>query len=165
MSGQRLDKWLWCARLVRTRSGAARLIAAGKVRINGDRALKSSRLVHEGDVVTAMSVGRLCVLRVAATAERRGPASLARGLYEDLRHQRPLPPILIPPKSQATGARVRPSATAAAWTPSVRKLGCADLRDAHAADAVTSAHGSAAGSTLPSRSNSVALSAVTGRLK
>ena len=84
MSGQRLDKWLWCARLVRTRSGAARLIAAGKVRINGDRALKSSRLVHEGDVVTAMSVGRLCVLRVAATAERRGPASLARGLYEDL---------------------------------------------------------------------------------
>lgn len=84
MSGQRLDKWLWCARLVRTRSGAARLIAAGKVRINGDRALKSSRLVHEGDVVTAMSVGRLCVLRVSATAERRGPASLARGLYEDL---------------------------------------------------------------------------------
>jgi len=84
MSGQRLDKWLWCARLVRTRSGAARLIAAGKVRINGDRALKSSRLVKAGDVVTAMSVGRLSVLRVAATAERRGPASLARGLYEDL---------------------------------------------------------------------------------
>ena len=84
MSGQRLDKWLWCARLVRTRSGAARLIAAGTVRINGDRALKSSRLVHAGDVVTAMSVGRLCVLRVSGTAERRGPASLARGLYEDL---------------------------------------------------------------------------------
>jgi ribosome-associated heat shock protein Hsp15 len=39
MLGQRLDKWLWCARLVRTRTLAARLIEAGKVRINGERAL------------------------------------------------------------------------------------------------------------------------------
>ena len=37
MPGQRLDKWLWCARLAKTRTGAARLIEAGKVRINGDR--------------------------------------------------------------------------------------------------------------------------------
>jgi len=52
MQGQRLDKWLWCARLTKTRTGAARLIEAGKVRINGDRTLKASRLVQTGDVVT-----------------------------------------------------------------------------------------------------------------
>jgi ribosome-associated heat shock protein Hsp15 len=101
MSGQRLDKWLWCARLVRTRSGAARLIAAGKVRINGDRALKSSRLVHTGDVVTAIAVGRLSVFRVLGTADRRGPASSARGLYEDLT------PQVAPPDPDAKAASHR----------------------------------------------------------
>lgn len=81
---QRLDKWLWCARLTKTRSAAARLIADGKVRINGERALKPSRLVHTGDVVTAMRLGHLSVLRVVEMVERRGPPSLAQTLYEDL---------------------------------------------------------------------------------
>jgi len=89
MSEQRLDKWLWCARLVKTRSGAARAISDGKVRINGERVLKASRLVHEGDVVTATSSGRLFVVRVVAWTARRGPASLARTLYEDLTPQAP----------------------------------------------------------------------------
>lgn len=84
MSEQRLDKWLWCARLVKTRSGAARAVAEGKVRINGERILKPSRLVHEGDVVTTTASGRLFVVRVFAWTARRGPASLARTLYEDL---------------------------------------------------------------------------------
>ena len=84
MDAQRLDKWLWCARLTRTRSGAARLVEAGKVRINGARALKPSRLIQAGDVVTATSLGKLTVFRVLGSAERRGPASLARTLYEDL---------------------------------------------------------------------------------
>jgi ribosome-associated heat shock protein Hsp15 len=87
MPGQRLDKWLWCARLAKTRTGAARLIEAGKVRINGARALKASRLVQAGDVVTAAFLGRLCVVRVLGAVERRGPANLARGLYEDLTPQ------------------------------------------------------------------------------
>jgi ribosome-associated heat shock protein Hsp15 len=81
---QRLDKWLWCARLVKTRALAVRLIAEGKVRINGIRAQKPSRLVHQGDVVTAMALGRLAVLRVIAVAERRGPPAAALSLYEDL---------------------------------------------------------------------------------
>jgi ribosome-associated heat shock protein Hsp15 len=84
MPGQRLDKWLWCARLAKTRTGAARLIEAGKIRINGARALKASRLVQTGDVVTAAFLGRLSVVRVLGGSERRGPASLARTLYEDL---------------------------------------------------------------------------------
>jgi ribosome-associated heat shock protein Hsp15 len=48
MQGQRLDKWLWCARLVKTRSLAAKLILDGKVRVNGVRALKVSRPVRLG---------------------------------------------------------------------------------------------------------------------
>jgi ribosome-associated heat shock protein Hsp15 len=92
MPGQRLDKWLWCARLAKTRSGAARLIEAGKVRINGTRALKPSRLVKAGDVLTATSLGRLSVVRVLGSLDRRGPASLARTLYQDLTPQAPTAP-------------------------------------------------------------------------
>jgi ribosome-associated heat shock protein Hsp15 len=84
MAEQRLDKWLWCARLTKTRSGAVRLIADGKVRINGERTTKPSRLVHTGDVVTAAHGGRLAVLRVLEVAERRGPSTIAQTLYEDL---------------------------------------------------------------------------------
>jgi ribosome-associated heat shock protein Hsp15 len=84
MAEQRLDKWLWCARLVKTRSGAARLITEGKVRINGERTLKPSRLVRDGEVLTTVKLGRLSVVRVVDAAERRGPASVAQTLYEDL---------------------------------------------------------------------------------
>jgi ribosome-associated heat shock protein Hsp15 len=86
MLGQRLDKWLWCARLVKTRTLAARLIEAGKIRINGERTVKVSRAVRTGDVVTGITAGagRLFVVRVAGEAERRGPATVARTLYEDL---------------------------------------------------------------------------------
>jgi ribosome-associated heat shock protein Hsp15 len=91
MLGQRIDKWLWCARLVKTRTLAARLIEAGKVRINGERALKVSRPVREGDVVTGSGVGAgsLFVVRVTGGAERRGPAIAARSLYEDLTPEAP----------------------------------------------------------------------------
>lgn len=92
MQGQRLDKWLWCSRLAKTRSGAQRAIEAGKVRINGARALKASRLVKAGDVLTATLLGRLSVVRVVAAVERRGPAALARTLYEDLTPKAPQEP-------------------------------------------------------------------------
>ena len=70
--------------MVKTRAAAVRLIVDGKVRINGVRALKASRIVHTGDVVTAISLGRLSVLRVIGAAARRGPASAAQSLYENL---------------------------------------------------------------------------------
>jgi len=84
MQGQRLDKWLWCARLAKTRSAAQQAIEAGKVRINGARALKASKSVQIGDVVTATLFGRLSVVRVVSTVERRVSATVARGLYDDL---------------------------------------------------------------------------------
>ena len=84
MEGQRLDKWLWCARLAKTRTLAVALIAAGKVRVNGRRAEKPSRLVRAGDVVTGTRSGRLFVVRVVEVALRRGSAAVALTLYEDL---------------------------------------------------------------------------------
>lgn len=99
MRAQRLDRWLWCARLAKTRSGAQRAIEAGKVRINGIRALKPSRLVQEGDVLTATLLGKLSVVRVTGAAERRGPATLARSLYEDLTPPAP------PPLAERQGKR------------------------------------------------------------
>lgn len=100
MIAQRLDKWLWCARLTKTRSGAARLITDGKIRINGERASKPSRLVHSGDVLTTANQGRLAIVRIVDAAERRGPASVAQALYEDLT------PKDIPPSDRPNASRI-----------------------------------------------------------
>jgi ribosome-associated heat shock protein Hsp15 len=83
VESQRLDKWLWCARLVKTRTLSARLVEAGKVRVNGTRILKPARPVAKGDVITA-SLGRVVIVRVIGAADRRVSPSLARLLYEDL---------------------------------------------------------------------------------
>ena len=81
---QRLDKWLWFTRLVKSRSLASKLIAAGKVRVNRVKITKPSANVKEGDVLTAVIHGRLRVIQVLAPGERRGPAIEAQSLYEDL---------------------------------------------------------------------------------
>jgi ribosome-associated heat shock protein Hsp15 len=81
---QRIDKWLWHARVVRTRSAAAALADAGLVRINGARVDASSRPVRPGDVVTVALDRNVRILKVTGYAERRGSADLARGLFEDL---------------------------------------------------------------------------------
>jgi len=81
---QRIDKWLWHARVVRTRSAAAALVAAGHVRVNGQRSDAASRAVRAGDVVTVALDRVVRVLKVTAFVERRGPPESARVLYEDL---------------------------------------------------------------------------------
>jgi ribosome-associated heat shock protein Hsp15 len=81
---QRIDKWLWHARVVRTRSAAAALAGSGHVRVNGVRVDAPSRLVRAGDVVTIALDRRVRVLKVLGHAERRGSADDARPLYEDL---------------------------------------------------------------------------------
>lgn len=81
---QRLDLWLWCARLAKTRAECARQVAAGRVRINRLPTDKPHAKLRVGDVLTLALGGRVRVWRVLALAERRGPASEARGLYEDL---------------------------------------------------------------------------------
>jgi len=81
---QRIDKWLWHARLVRTRSAAAALAASGHVRLNGARIAAPAKPVKAGDVVTIALDARVRILKVTGFALRRGPAEAGRALYEDL---------------------------------------------------------------------------------
>jgi ribosome-associated heat shock protein Hsp15 len=81
---QRIDRWLWHARLVRTRGAAAALAGAGYVRINGARIDAPGRMVRAGDVITVALDRRVRVLKVMGFAERRGPAGSTATLYEDL---------------------------------------------------------------------------------
>ena len=80
---QRLDKWLWIARVVKTRDDAARLVESGHVRINGQKTLKPGHGVKAGDALTIVLNTRVRVLHIAGLGVRRGPASEARGLYEE----------------------------------------------------------------------------------
>jgi ribosome-associated heat shock protein Hsp15 len=81
---QRIDKWLWHARVVRTRSAAAALAASGRVRLNGRRIDGASQPVRLGDVVTVALDRCVRVLKVAGFAERRGSAEIARALAQDI---------------------------------------------------------------------------------
>jgi ribosome-associated heat shock protein Hsp15 len=81
---QRIDKWLWHARVVRTRSAAAELVMSGHVRINGTRIDAPSRAVRPGDVVTAGLGRTVRVMKVIGFVERRGGSETARTLYQDL---------------------------------------------------------------------------------
>jgi ribosome-associated heat shock protein Hsp15 len=91
---QRLDKWLWFARMVKTRTLAAEVVALGKVRVNRVRAAKASQALRPGDVLTLALGGRVRILRVLAPGARRGPPAEARQLYE----------LLSPPTPQADEA-------------------------------------------------------------
>lgn len=86
MSGheQRVDRWLWFTRLIKSRTQAAELVSAGKVRLNGERIAKPSRNVKPHDVLTFALGDHIRVLKVLAPGTRRGPAPEARLLYEDL---------------------------------------------------------------------------------
>jgi ribosome-associated heat shock protein Hsp15 len=86
---QRLDKWLWHARVVKARSSAAALVEAGHVRINGARETAPGRAVKPGDVLTIGLDHGVRVLKVVGFAERRGDASAARVLYDDLEDRQP----------------------------------------------------------------------------
>jgi ribosome-associated heat shock protein Hsp15 len=81
---QRLDKWLWHARVVKARSSAAALIEAGHVRVNGVREKAPGHSVKAGDVVTVGLDRSVRLLKVVGFSERRGDATAARVLYEDL---------------------------------------------------------------------------------
>jgi ribosome-associated heat shock protein Hsp15 len=82
---QRLDKWLWFARVVKTREDAAALVEGGHVRINGQKSLKPGHAIKCGDVLTIVLHARVRVLRICGLAERRGPAEAACLLYADVR--------------------------------------------------------------------------------
>jgi ribosome-associated heat shock protein Hsp15 len=81
---QRIDKWLWHARVVRTRSDAAKLVEAGHTRVNGQRIGAPGHVLRVGDVVTVALDRVVRVLEVGGFSERRGGAADALRLYRDL---------------------------------------------------------------------------------
>ena len=106
-TSQRLDKWLWFARIAKTRTLATRLVETGKARINSTRVRKASRPVRAGDVITLVIHEQVRVLKVAACGVRRGPAAEAQKLYEDMSP----PPVprekrtpILPPARREPGA-------------------------------------------------------------
>lgn len=80
----RIDRWLWHARVVKTRALGAKLAQSGHVRINGRRIDAAGRAVRRDDVLTIALQNAVRVLKVVGFGERRGPATEARRLYDEL---------------------------------------------------------------------------------
>ncbi|MFM9940508.1 MAG: RNA-binding S4 domain-containing protein [Hyphomicrobiaceae bacterium] len=99
---QRLDKWLWFARVIKTRTLAAGLVTDGRVRLNTVKIAKPSQPVKAGDVLTISVGDRVRVLKVVSFGIRRGPAGEAQLLFEDLT---PPPPPRAERPPEAGGQR------------------------------------------------------------
>ena len=84
MLKQRLDKWLFFSRVVKSRTLAQKLIETGAVRVNSERTTRTDHQVGEGDVLTMTVHTRLLVWKIRDPGTRRGPAPEAATLYEDL---------------------------------------------------------------------------------
>jgi len=110
---QRLDKWLWFARFVKTRTLATDIVAAGKVRLNRVRIDKPAQTVRAGDVLTLNLNRRIQLVRVLGIAERRGPSAAARSLYEELTADG----VVIKPQSPPPGVGRPPSEVSPAMRP------------------------------------------------
>ncbi len=81
---QRLDKWLWHARVVKARTQAAALVEAGRVRVNGLRQTSPGHSLRIADVLTIRLDRGIRILKITGFAERRGGPTAARALYDDL---------------------------------------------------------------------------------
>lgn len=81
---QRIDKWLFFARALKSRSLAAKFVQTGHVRLNSQKIDQPAQNIKPGDVLTIRFDRRVVVWRVLQTGTRRGPAIEAQTLYEDL---------------------------------------------------------------------------------
>jgi ribosome-associated heat shock protein Hsp15 len=100
----RVDRWLWAARVFKSRSLAADACDGGKVDVNA-QSVKPARAVRPGDVVrVTLPRGRQRILKVARLDDRRGPATTARELFEDLTPPEPPRTRLAPPPRREPGA-------------------------------------------------------------
>jgi ribosome-associated heat shock protein Hsp15 len=109
----RLDKWLWQARFFKSRSIAARYCAEGRLRVNGERVAKAHYLVRQGDVLTFPLGSHVRIVRIVELGRRRGPASEARTLYDDLDPPQPRrredPACPAPPAGEREPGAGRPT--------------------------------------------------------
>jgi ribosome-associated heat shock protein Hsp15 len=99
MTGEtlRLDKWLWFARFVKTRSLATKLVVDGRMRINGAPTQKAHYSVKPGDVLTFALGPHIRIIKIVKLGARRGPAPEAQSLYEDLDPPRPTVQVVAAP--------------------------------------------------------------------
>ncbi len=105
-AGLRADKWLWHARFFKSRSLATQICQAGKLRLSGLGVVKPHHKVKAGDVLTFPQARHIRVIKILALSTRRGPASEAQALYEDLKP--PEPKSRLPagtPDANATARR------------------------------------------------------------
>lgn len=109
---QRLDKWLWFARVVKTRTLAAKLVSDGYVRINAQKVDAPAKQVVAGDVLTISLERQVRILKVLAPGERRGPYEEARLLYDDLSP---------PPESKESSLETGPVRDAGSGRPTKRE--------------------------------------------
>ncbi len=84
MASQRIDSWLFCVRLCKTRRLAAEIVSAGAVRINRRKIRKPATPVHVGDVLTLVLHGRVRVVEVTGLSPRRVSAAVAVTLRREL---------------------------------------------------------------------------------
>jgi ribosome-associated heat shock protein Hsp15 len=101
LATQRLDRWLFFARAVKSRTLAQKLIETGTVRVNAVRTRRTDHQVGTGDVLTMIVHDHLRVWKILDSGERRGPASEAQKLYADLSP----PPLPREPPALALAAR------------------------------------------------------------
>ena len=87
---ERLDRFLFFSRAVKSRTLAQKIIESGAIRVNSERTERTDHKVGAGDVLTMSIHGKVLVWRIIDPGTRRGPASEAQGLYEDI--SPPAPP-------------------------------------------------------------------------
>lgn len=80
----RIDKFLWFARLAKSRSVAQKMAEEGHIRLNGRRIDRSHAPVRAGDLITFPHPSGVRVVRVTQLPRRRGPAPEAQACYEEL---------------------------------------------------------------------------------
>jgi ribosome-associated heat shock protein Hsp15 len=103
MEEMRIDKWLWTARLFKSRTLAAHACQGGKVDVN-DQAAKPSRTVRPGDMLHVTLPRGKRIVRVLALSVRRGSGAQAALLYEDLTPPPPPKEVRVLPVYRPTGA-------------------------------------------------------------
>jgi ribosome-associated heat shock protein Hsp15 len=100
---ERLDKFLFFSRALKSRTLAQKVIETGAIRVNSERTDRSDLKVGAGDVLTMSLHGRIVVWRILDCGTRRGPATEAQGLYEDLS-----PPALSKSEQSPYDAAIAP---------------------------------------------------------
>ena len=97
----RLDKWLWYARFLKSRSKATKFCQSSRFRVNGSIIAKTHCLVKQNDVLTFSIGSSIKIIKILKLGVRRGPAPEAQALYEDLS-----PPISLNTKGHKTSPYV-----------------------------------------------------------